>query len=317
MVELLLHDFLGFVEGHGRDGVDDRQLDIQQVKLGLYMLGQIVHQILEHAGFHRHDIIHRVNVCHFKVQTNVLVQMAGGVVTLCAVNIANLKHAAKHTGGVLLVELRRLRQISLLAEIVQLEDVCAALSTGRNDFRGVDAGEALAHHVFREALCNGCLNAEYSTLARMAQGNRAERQVNVQRQAHILLAKRYGELLCRASQNLDIGQDNLEAVLCTGFLADIARNLDDHRVLDVRLGQAADLAGQHALNQAAVDADDHERKVRHVAHAVHGAAESDRAADVGCAVLDCVNILLGGAYKFHGKKPLYQSEIFLPFTHLL
>ncbi|MFR4977798.1 MAG: hypothetical protein ACLUDG_02595 [Butyricicoccus sp.] len=42
---------------------------------------------------------------------------------------------------------------------------------------------------------------------------------------------------------------------------------------DVGLGHAVDLAREHALNQAAVHADNDKGKIGHIAHAVHGAAE--------------------------------------------
>ena len=70
-------------------------------------------------------------------------------------------------------------------------------------------------------------------------------------------------------------------------------------VLDVGLGHAVDLAREHALNQAAVDADNDKGKIGHIAHAVHGAAEGDRLADRSGSILDRVDILLGGADKLH------------------
>ena len=134
----------------------------------------------------------------------------------------------------------------------------------------------------------------------MAQGDRTERQVDVQRQAHILLTQRYRHLLSRTGQDLHGGQNDLEAVLGAGFLAHIAGDLNDHAVLQVGLGQTVDLAGEHALDQAAVDANDNEGKIGHITHAVNGAAEGDGLADRGSGLFDRVDILLGGADKLHG-----------------
>lgn len=63
--------------------------------------------------------------------------------TLCTVNRADLVYTAECTGEVLLVELRGLCQISRSAKVIQLEQVCAALSACNYDLRGVDVGEAL------------------------------------------------------------------------------------------------------------------------------------------------------------------------------
>ena len=72
--------------------------------------------------------------------------------TLCTVNRADLVYTAECTGEVLLVELRGLCQISRSAKVIQLEQVCAALSACNDDLRGVDVGKALALHVLCEAV---------------------------------------------------------------------------------------------------------------------------------------------------------------------
>ena len=89
---------------------------------------------------HCHYIVHGINVGHLEVQTHILVQMTGGIVTLCTVNRADLVYTAECTGEVLLVELRGLCQISRSAKVIQLEQVCAALSACNYDLRGVDVG---------------------------------------------------------------------------------------------------------------------------------------------------------------------------------
>ena len=296
---LLQHDLLGLGEGYGRDLVDHRQLGAQHVELFLAVFLHIGDDILEHAGLHLHDVVHRVDVGHLKVKADVLVQVARSVVALGAVYVADLKNAAKDASGVLLIELGGLGQIGLLAEVVELKDVCTALGAGRDDLGRMDVGEALAEHILGKAVGNRALDAEDGLLARMAQGDRAQRQLGVQRHAQVFLAERDRNLLGRAGQDLDRSQDDLKAVLCAGLLAHVARDLNDHAVLDVCLGHAVDFAREHALDQAAIDADHDEGKIGHIAYAVHGAAEGDRLADRSGGLLDRVDILLGGADKLH------------------
>ena len=134
----------------------------------------------------------------------------------------------------------------------------------------------------------------------MAQGDRAQRQVDVERQPHVLLAERDRKLLRGARQDRNAGQDYFKPMLSAGFLVYVAGDLNNHCILDICAGNAAQLAAlEGALDQAAVDANHNERKIRHIAHTVHGAAKGDAAADVGGAVLDRIHILLRGAYKFH------------------
>ena len=219
---------------------------------------------------------------------------------LCAVDRADFKYAAESACEVLLVELRGLRKVSRVAEVVELEQVCAALSARDNDFRGVDMGEALRQHILRKAVRNRALYAEDRLLARMAQGDRAERQVNVERQTHILLADRHRQLVIRLAEHLECAQDDLYAVLCARLLADCAGHFENHCVADIRTLDAADLiALEGALDQAALYAHDNEREIRHIADTVNRTAEGDFAADCIADALYGVNILTRFMYHFH------------------
>ena len=306
---LLFHDLLGLVEADGRDLLDLRDLHVQHGDLFRAVLLDVVHHILQHAGLHLHDVVHRVDIRHLEVEADIFVQMARGVVALGAVNRADLKHAAERAREVLLVELRGLRKVGRIAEVVQLEQVRAALCARDNDLGRVDVGKALRLHIFRKAVRNRALNAEYRLLARMAQGDRAQRQVDVERQAHILLAERHGELLVGAAEYLDRRQDDLHTVLGAGLLVYLAGHLEHHCVLDLAARDAADLVAlEGALDQAALDAHNDKREVRHVAHAVHGAAEGDVLADRAAHALYGIDIPARFMNHFHNLlTPLYIS----------
>ena len=102
------------------------------------MLFDIGNHIFEHTSFHFHNVLHGINIRHLKVQSDIFVEVTGGIVALSSIDIANFKHTSEDTSGVLLVELRRLCQICLLTKIVELKDIGAALCAGRYDFRGMD-----------------------------------------------------------------------------------------------------------------------------------------------------------------------------------
>ena len=226
---------------------------------------------------------------------------------LGAVNRADLEHAAERARKVLLVELGRLRQVSGLAEVVQLEQVRAALCASDNDLGRVDVGKALRLHILGEAVRNRALYAEHGLLDRMAQGDRAQRQIDVERQAHIFFAQRHGKLLVRAADDLDRAQHNLDAVLGSGFLMHLAGDLEHHGVPNIRALDAADLVPlERALDQAALDTHDDERKIGHITGAVYGAAERDLATDRAADALDGINVLSRFMNHFHN----YNASLF-------
>ena len=231
--------------------------------------------------------------------------MTGGIVTLCTVNRADLVYTAECTGEVLLVELRGLCQISRSAKVIQLEQVCAALSACNYDLRGVDVGEALRLHILCKAVSDRTLYAEDRLLARMTQRDRTQRQINIEGQAHILLAERYRQLVVRLAEDGQCAQNDLNAVLCTRLLTNGTGNLEYHCVLDVRTLDAADLVTlEGALDQTALNAHYNKRKVRHIAYTVNRAAERDLAADCFADALYGVNVLTRFMNHFHNITPL-------------
>ena len=297
------------MEADGRDLADLGDLGVQHGDLLRAVLLDVLHHGFEHADLHLHDVVHRIDVGHLEVQADIFIQVARGVVALGAVNRADLKHAAKCARQVLLVELRGLREVGRVAEVVQLEQVRAAFRACDNDFRGMDVGKALRLHIFRKAVRDRALDAEDRLLARVAQGDRAQRQINVERQSHILLAERHGKLLIGAAEHLDRRQHDLYAVLGAGLLVYLAGHLEHHRVLDLAALHAADLVAlEGALDQAALDAHDDKRKIGHIAHAVHRSAEGDLTADRIAHALYGINILTRFVNHFHNLlTPLYIS----------
>ena len=72
------------------------------------MLFQIFHHITQAGSFHCHYIVHTVDIAHFKVQTDVLVDMTGSCVLFCTIYRSNLKNTVEECHSSLLIELRRL-----------------------------------------------------------------------------------------------------------------------------------------------------------------------------------------------------------------
>ena len=164
----------------------------------------------------------------------------------------------------------------------------------------MDVGKALALHVLCEAVSDRALYAEDRLLARMTQRDRTQRQINIEGQAHILLAERYRQLVVRLAEDGQCAQNDLNAVLCTRLLTNGTGNLEYHCVLDIRTLDAADLVTlEGALDQTALNAHYNKRKVRHIAYTVNRAAERDLAADCFADALYGVNILTRFMYHFH------------------
>src|SRR4051812_8661409 len=98
--------------------------------------------------------------------------MPAGLVRLRAPDLAGLVNALEHTDHRLLVELRALRQVRLPAEVVEPEDVRAALGRRADDLRSRDLGETEAVERPPEARYGGRQDAQLRPLPRMAPGER-------------------------------------------------------------------------------------------------------------------------------------------------
>ena len=100
----------------------------------------------DHAGQHlAQDCLHVAVVVdepHLGVERDVLGEMAHGVVGLGAEHRPDLVHPLEHADHDLLVQLRALGEERAPAEVVEPEDVRAALRRGTDDLRRLDLGEA-------------------------------------------------------------------------------------------------------------------------------------------------------------------------------
>ena len=113
--------------------------------------------------------------------------MAGGRVFFGAEHRPDFKYAVEHTHHSLLIELRRLRQESLMAEVIELEDVRSAFGTGRHDLGRMDFGEILTLQELAEAAHNALLQFEHGALAQV---QRAEVQIALHCQIELCLVHR-------------------------------------------------------------------------------------------------------------------------------
>ena len=91
------------------------------------------------------------------------------VVLLCAENRCGLKYPFKHTDHHLFVELRTLCEHGRTMEIIELEDVGAALGTLAADLRSVDLCEMLAVQEITEAAHDTFLDPELCPLTDVAE----------------------------------------------------------------------------------------------------------------------------------------------------
>ena len=90
----------------------------------------------------RHDVAVVLDEAQLDVERDVLGQVAGGVVRLGPEHRPDLVDALEDADHHLLVELRALGQVRRAAEVVEREDVGAALGRRADDLRGVDLDEA-------------------------------------------------------------------------------------------------------------------------------------------------------------------------------
>ena len=93
---------------------------------------------------------------------------------------AGLEYPVKHAHHHLLVELRALLQHSRTVEILQTEQVCAALCALGTDLRCVDLGEALAVKELPETSHHALLDAESRPLPHISKRDGPHVQLGLQ-----------------------------------------------------------------------------------------------------------------------------------------
>ena len=104
---------------------------------------QQIHDVFQRARFHIHDVLERIDEAHFEIHRNIFVQVARSVVVFRAEHGRDFKHPFVNAHKRLLVQLRRLCQIHLLSEVIQFENVRAALGARKIDLRRVHLGKIL------------------------------------------------------------------------------------------------------------------------------------------------------------------------------
>ena len=111
---------------------------------------------------HVHHVGKAFYETHFEVQADVFGEVSIGLGLLRAIRMPHLEHpfqSAPHHD--LLVELRALRQVCMLLEVVDTEEGRPALRPGVNELGRDDLGEALRSQKLTEGSQRNGLNAEY------------------------------------------------------------------------------------------------------------------------------------------------------------
>ena len=120
-----------------------------------------------------HHILLTFDKAHLHIEGDILVEVAGGSMFLCAVCRRDLKDALIDAYADLLVELRGLSQIDLFAEIIHLENVRTTFSSFGDDLRSEDLGKAVRRKELAESACDGRLNLQDRHIAGVTEGNLA------------------------------------------------------------------------------------------------------------------------------------------------
>ena len=257
---------LGLPERQGRNAGRVRQLDAEQRQLLGVLRGKQAEHRLQQRRLHLHDVRKAVDEPHLEVQGGVFVQVPGRGVLFRAEDRADLEHAVVDADHGLLVELRRLRQVRPAAEVVELEDVRAALGARADDLGRVDLGEALAVQEAAEAPDDPLLHLEERAAAQGAQRQRPHLQVLFQGQVQLVLVDGQLQPLQGAGEDPRAGQAQLEAVRRARVKGRLARECD---AVPLRKDRQVDVRARDALHRPLAPAQDHKGEVRHAAHVVH------------------------------------------------
>ena len=191
LARLLLDELLRGDEVDVRDLLRHaRECEVEQRELALAAFLHPADHAGEQVAQHGHDAEVVVDEAELDVEGHVLREVADGVVRFGPEHGTDLVHALEHADHHLLVELRRLREITGAAEVVDAKDVGARLRRGRDDLRRLDLDETggverLAHPGQRQRA-----EPEHRTAARVAQ--RDGRVVELERQLFLQLGHAAG-----------------------------------------------------------------------------------------------------------------------------
>ena len=158
---------------------DLRNVSFKYFQLVSVVLSDILHDEFQHSRFHRHNVVHTVDIAHLEIKSDVLVDVARGSVLFSSVNRCYLVNAVEYAYAGLLVELRRLVEERVFLEVVKTEDVRAALCALRNYLRRVYLGEIILLHEDVHTVHKTLLKLEYSALVRISQRSNAVIELGV------------------------------------------------------------------------------------------------------------------------------------------
>ena len=287
LLELFGDDLLRVHELHDGDRADLGELRVQKRDLFGIVLFQKVHDVAQRARLHVHDVVKAVDEPHLEVHADILVEVAGGVVMLRTEHGPDLEHALVDGDEHLFIELRALRQKHLLAEIVELEDIRAALRALCADLGRADLGESLRKEIFAEPARYPLLHLEHGALLGVAQRHGAQVEVEVDGDiVELFFVDDKGHLFGGRREHVDAVDLHLKPSLARLVFDDLAREFDRAPLGDLFAHAVVrKIGGIDALHRLARGADDDERKPRHLADAVNDALHADGLADVRREIL--------------------------------
>ena len=211
--ENLMH-LAEFPRGHllGQDRING----IEEVELVRTVALHDGDDMAQQGCLQRHDILLTFDEAHLHIEGDILIEVAGGSMFLRAVGGRNLEDALIDADADLLVELRRLGEINLLAEIIHLEDVGTAFCTLGYDLRGEDLGEAVGSEELAERACDGGLHLEDRHVARVTESDLTV--IELIAEECLLVAELEGVHIdhlggCRAAQDAHLCHRNLDGVV--------------------------------------------------------------------------------------------------------
>jgi len=175
----------------------------------------LVSDRLDHLGDDCTDDCHHVEVVddegELGVERRVLRQVSRRVVRLCPKDRPGLEDTLVHTDHDLLVELWALREVRRATEVVDGEDVGAALGGGRDELRRRDLGEAETLERPAETAKSRCGDLERRPAGRMAKRNRRMVQNHRERLLETRATQVERQRRCRGCEDANRRKAELDA----------------------------------------------------------------------------------------------------------
>ena len=262
----------------------------------------------EESSLESHDIFLTFDEAHLDIEGDVLIEVTGGSMFLCAVGGSDLEDALIDAYADLLIELRGLREVHLLAEIIHLEDVRAAFCSFAHDLRSEDLGEAVGAEELTEGTCDSRLYLEDRHIPRVAEGDLTV--IELIAQQRLFVAELKGVHVhylggCRAAQDADLGYSDLNGVVegCRVFdlgLVDRTGDGDGHFTAQVVHGDLCALlveelrgvVADYGLQQTTALTEDDEPTPLGDADVVDHAGNGNRFANLAVGEICYVSIML-------------------------